>query len=259
MLVDSHCHLDRLDLTQRAGGLDKVISDAQNRGISHLLTVAIDMDSSRSLIDITSKYPNVYSSVGAHPLQDTNPPIPAVEDIVILAQAPKVVAVGETGLDNHYGADSYEWQRESFVNHLIAAQEVSKPLIIHTREARKETMDLLNQYSLERAGVMHCFTETWEMAKAALDLGFYISFSGIVTFKNADELRQVVAKVPLDRLLIETDSPWLAPVPYRGKQNEPQYVYEVAQCVANIKKIDLETLAKATTDNFFELFQPSNC
>jgi TatD DNase family protein len=120
-------------------------------------------------------------------------------------------------------------------------------------------MDLLNQYSLERAGVMHCFTETWEMAKAALDLGFYISFSGIVTFKNADELRQVVAKVPLDRLLIETDSPWLAPVPYRGKQNEPQYVYEVAQCVANIKKIDLETLAQATTDNFFELFQPSNC
>ena len=258
MLVDSHCHLDRLDLSQRDGGLEKVIADARDRGVSHLLTVAVDLDSSKSLLDITAKYPNVYSSVGAHPLQDKNPPIPSVEDIVSLAGASKVVAVGETGLDNHYGADSYEWQRESFINHLIAAQDVHKPVIIHTREARKETMDLLNNYSLERAGVMHCFTETWEMAKAALDLGFYISFSGIVTFKNAEDLRQVVAKVPLDRLLIETDSPWLAPVPYRGKQNEPQYVYEVAQCVADIKKIDLASLAQATTDNFFQLFQPSN-
>ena len=258
MLVDSHCHLDRLDLSQRYGGLEKVIADARDRGVSHLLTVAVDLDSSKSLLDITAKYPNVYSSVGAHPLQDKNPPIPSVEDIVSLAGAPKVVAVGETGLDNHYGADSYDWQRESFINHLIAAQDVHKPVIIHTREARKETMDLLNNYSLERAGVMHCFTETWEMAKAALDLGFYISFSGIVTFKNAEDLRQVVAKVPLDRLLIETDSPWLAPVPYRGKQNEPQYVYEVAQCVADIKKIDLASLAQATTDNFFQLFQPSN-
>ena len=258
MLVDSHCHLDRLDLSQRDGGLEKVIADARDRGVSHLLTVAVDLDSSKSLLDITAKYPNVYSSVGAHPLQDKNPPIPSVEDIVSLAGATKVVAVGETGLDNHYGADSYEWQRESFINHLIAAQDVRKPVIIHTREARKETMDLLNNYSLERAGVMHCFTETWEMAKAALDLGFYISFSGIVTFKNAEDLRQVVAKVPLDRLLIETDSPWLAPVPYRGKQNEPQYVYEVAQCVADIKKIDLASLAQATTDNFFQLFQPSN-
>lgn len=258
MLVDSHCHLDRLDLSQRDGGLEKVIADARDRGVSHLLTVAVDLDSSKSLLDITAKYPNVYSSVGAHPLQDENPPIPSVEDIVSLAGAPKVVAVGETGLDNHYGADSYDWQRESFINHLIAAQDVHKPVIIHTREARKETMDLLNNYSLERAGVMHCFTETWEMAKAALDLGFYISFSGIVTFKNAEDLRQVVAKVPLDRLLIETDSPWLAPIPYRGKQNEPQYVYEVAQCVADIKKIDLASLAQATTDNFFQLFQPSN-
>lgn len=258
MLVDSHCHLDRLDLSQRDGGLEKVIADARDRGVSHLLTVAVDLDSSKSLLDITAKYPNVYSSVGAHPLQDKNPPIPSVEDIVSLAGAPKVVAVGETGLDNHYGADSYDWQRESFINHLIAAQDVHKPVIIHTREARKETMDLLNNYSLERAGVMHCFTETWEMAKAALDLGFYISFSGIVTFKNAEDLRQVVAKVPLDRLLIETDSPWLAPIPYRGKQNEPQYVYEVAQCVADIKKIDLASLAQATTDNFFQLFQPSN-
>jgi TatD DNase family protein len=257
MLVDSHCHLDRLDLSQRDGGLEQVILDAQNRGISHLLTVAVDLDSSKSLVDITAQYPNVYSSVGAHPLQDTELPIPSVDQLVSLAQAPKVVAVGETGLDKHYGADSYQWQKESFVNHLLAAQEVQKPVIIHTREARRETMDLLQQFRLQRAGVMHCFTETWEMASEAIDLGFYISFSGIVTFKNADELREVVAKVPLDRLLVETDSPWLAPVPHRGKQNEPQYVYEVAQCVADIKNIDLETLARVTSDNFFQLFQPN--
>lgn len=257
MLVDSHCHLDRLDLSQRDGGLEQVILDAQNRGISHLLTVAVDLDSSKSLVDITAQYPNVYSSVGAHPLQDTELPIPSVDQLVSLAQAPKVVAVGETGLDKHYGADSYQWQKESFVNHLLAAQEVQKPVIIHTREARRETMDLLQQFRLQRAGVMHCFTETWEMASEAIDLGFYISFSGIVTFRNADELREVVAKVPLDRLLVETDSPWLAPVPHRGKQNEPQYVYEVAQCVADIKNIDLETLARVTSDNFFQLFQPN--
>jgi TatD DNase family protein len=257
MLVDSHCHLDRLDLSQRDGGLEQVILDAQNRGISHLLTVAVDLDSSKSLVDITAQYPNVYSSVGAHPLQDTELPIPSVDQLVSLAQAPKVVAVGETGLDKHYGADSYQWQKESFVNHLLAAQEVQKPVIIHTREARRETMDMLQQFRLQRAGVMHCFTETWEMASEAIDLGFYISFSGIVTFKNAHELREVVAKVPLDRLLVETDSPWLAPVPHRGKQNEPQYVYEVAQCVADIKNIDLETLARVTSDNFFQLFQPN--
>lgn len=258
MLVDSHCHLDKLDLAKCRGGIDDVIADAKQRGVSHLLSVAVDLDSSKSLIDLTAKYTNIYSSVGVHPLQETSLPIPSVDDLVTLAKAPKVIAIGETGLDNHYSADTFNWQKQSFVNHLIAAEQACKPVIIHTREAREETMDLLSHYRSDSVGVMHCFTETWEMAKAALDLGFYISFSGIVTFKNADDLRKVVAKVPLDRLLIETDSPWLAPVPYRGKQNEPQYVYEVAQCVADIKNIQLETLAQATSDNFFRLFRPNN-
>ena len=258
MLVDSHCHLDRLELAHREGGLDAVIDDAKARGINHLLSVAVDLDSSKSLIELTSKHNNIYSSVGVHPLQEDELPVPSVEAITSLAGAPKVVAVGETGLDNHYSPDNFEWQRESFINHLIAAGELQKPVIVHTRDARNETIDLLRQFRSESTGVLHCFTETWEMAKEALDLGFYLSFSGIVTFKNADQLRQVVAKIPIDRILVETDSPWLAPVPYRGKQNEPQYVYEVAQCIAEIKNLPLEQVAEITTDNFFQLFKPDN-
>ena len=258
MLVDSHCHLDRLKLAQREGGLNAVIEDAKARGVSHLLTVAVDLDSAKSLIELTSKYPNIYSSVGVHPLQEDQPPVPSVEAITSLAKAPSVVAVGETGLDNYYSSDNLQWQRESFINHLIAAQELNKPVIVHTRDARTDTLDLLTQFKLEATGVLHCFTETWEMAKAALDLGFYISFSGIVTFKNANELREVVSKVPLDRMLVETDSPWLAPVPHRGKQNEPQYVYEVAQCIAEIKNLQLQQIAETTTTNFFQLFKPDS-
>ena len=254
MLVDSHCHLDRLDLSDREGGLQAVIADAKARGVSHLLTVAVDLDSSKSLTKLTAQHSNIYSSVGVHPLQDEQLPMPSVEQLVSLADAPKVVAIGETGLDNFYSADSYQWQHESFINHLKAAQQVNKPIIVHTRDARDETIELLNQYTLDAAGVLHCFTETWEMAKVALDLGFYISFSGIVTFKSANDLREVVKKIPLDRILVETDSPWLAPVPYRGKQNEPQYVYEVAQAIADLKQVSLEHLAEITTNNFTQLF-----
>jgi TatD DNase family protein len=257
MLIDSHCHLDRLDLTNREGGLEAVIADAQTRGISNLLTVAVDLESSRSLTEITAKYDHIYSSVGVHPLQDEELPLPTVEQLTDLAMLPKVVAVGETGLDNFYSADSFEWQYESFTRHLLASKQVEKPLIVHTRDARDETIKLLKQHQSNSAGVLHCFTETWEMAKAAMDFGYFISFSGIVTFKNAGELREVVKKIPLDRILVETDSPWLAPVPYRGKQNEPKNVYEVAQCVAEIKGISLEELAEITTNNFFNLFKIS--
>lgn len=255
MLIDSHCHLDRLDLSAREGGLEAVIADAQTRGISHLLTVAVDLESSRSLTELTAKYDHIYSSVGVHPLQDEELPLPTVEQLTQLAMLPKVVAVGETGLDNFYSADSFEWQYESFTRHLLASKQVEKPLIVHARDARDETIKLLKQHQSNSAGVLHCFTETWEMAKAAMDFGYYISFSGIVTFKNAGELREVVKKIPLDRILVETDSPWLAPVPYRGKQNEPKNVYEVAQCVAEIKGISLEELADITTNNFFNLFK----
>jgi TatD DNase family protein len=255
MLVDSHCHLDRLDLSNRDGGLETVIADANARGISHFLSVAVDLNSSRALTELTAQYDHIYSSVGVHPLQDEELPLPKVEEIVELAKHPKVIAVGETGLDNFYSAESYDWQYESFTRHLLASKQVEKPVIVHTRDARDETIKLLKQHQTDSAGVLHCFTETWEMAKAAMEFGFYISFSGIVTFKNAGDLREVVKKIPLDRILVETDSPWLAPVPYRGKQNEPKNVYEVAQCVAEIKDISIEELAEITTQNFFKLFK----
>ncbi|MGB2042075.1 MAG: TatD family hydrolase, partial [Porticoccaceae bacterium] len=192
---------------------------------------------------------------GVHPLQKIDQPVPEVEQLVVLASGPKVVAIGETGLDNFYSADTHQWQRESFINHLLASQQTGKPIIIHTRDARDETIQLLRQYPLQGGGVMHCFTETWEMAEAALELGFYISFSGIITFNSAADLREVVRLVPLERLLVETDSPWLAPVPHRGKQNEPQYVREVAETVAELKGVSLEQLAEITTQNFHRLFK----
>lgn len=255
MLVDSHCHLDHLDLVGREGGLESVLADANARGITQFLSVAVDLATSASLVDLTTSHSNIFSSVGVHPLQKVEQPVPTVDQLLALADAPNVVAIGETGLDNFYSADSFQWQRESFINHLKASQQCGKPIIIHTREARDETIALLRQYPLQAGGVMHCFTETWEMAEAALDLGFYISFSGIVTFNSAEDLREVVRQVPLDRLLVETDSPWLAPVPHRGKQNEPQYVLEVAQCVAQLKGISLEQLAEITTQNFHRLFK----
>jgi len=255
MLVDSHCHLDHLDLTKREGGLDAVLADAQARGVTQFLSVAVDLASSEKLVALTAQYSRVYSSVGVHPLQKIDQPVPSVAQLLSLAQAEGVVAIGETGLDNFYSAETLLWQRESFVNHLVAAQQTGKPIIIHTRDAREETMALLRAYPLTGGGVMHCFTETWEMAEAAIALGFYISFSGIVTFNSAADLREVVKKVPLDRLLVETDSPWLAPVPHRGKQNEPQYVREVAECVAGLHQISLQALAEITTQNFHRLFR----
>ena len=255
MLVDSHCHLDRLDLSDRDAGLDGILADARARGITQFLSVAVDLATSASLVELTERYDHVYSSVGVHPLQKIDQPVPEVEQLVALARAPKVVAIGETGLDNFYSAESHQWQRDSFIRHLQASQQTGLPIIIHTRDAREETLELLRQYPLQAAGVMHCFTETWEMAEAAIELGFYISFSGIVTFKSADELREVVRRVPLDRILVETDSPWLAPVPHRGKQNEPQYVREVAETVADLKRVSLEQLAEITTQNFHRLFR----
>jgi TatD DNase family protein len=255
MLVDSHCHLDHLDLSDREGGLNAVLADARARGITQFLSVAVDLATSKSLVAITAEHSNIYSSVGVHPLQKIDQPVPSVEQLLALAEAPGVVAIGETGLDNFYSADTHQWQRESFINHLVASQQSGLPIIIHTRDARDETIALLREHALPGAGVMHCFTETWEMAEAALELGFYISFSGIVTFKSAADLREVARRVPLDRILVETDSPWLAPVPHRGKQNEPQYVLEVAQCVAELKGISVEELAEITTQNFHRLFR----
>jgi TatD DNase family protein len=257
MLVDSHCHLDQLDLATRDGGLAAVVSDAAARGVGQILSIAVDLESSKSLVELTADFPNIYTSVGVHPLNKNIQTVVSVEQLVALTRQPGVIAVGETGLDNFYSSDTIEWQSESFVNHLIASQQTNKPIIIHTRDAVDETIALLRKYRSPAAGVMHCFTESWDMAQDAIDLGFYISFSGIITFKNAEELRRVAAKIPLDRLLVETDSPWLAPVPHRGSKNEPQYVVEVAQCLADIHGIELGHLAQITTQNFQRLFNIS--
>ena len=259
MLVDSHCHLDKLDLANHKNSLDNLLQAARARGINQFLSVGVDLDSSRKLIELTAKYDDVNVSVGVHPLQESRPDIPEISELIELGSHTKVVAIGETGLDNFYDSESADWQQESFIRHLKAASELLKPVIVHTREAREETVSILRDYvNTKSAGVLHCFTESWEMAQEAMELNFYLSFSGIITFRNASALREVVKKVPLERMLVETDAPWLAPVPYRGKQNEPQYVLEVAKIVAEIKGISFEEVAETTSYNYQQLFFSPN-
>ena len=255
MLVDLHCHLDRLDLSRYEDGLDGAIAAAKEQGVKTMLCVCISEENKQQVVDIASKYEGLFCSVGTHP-SDVTSEVVSVETLVEWAKAPKVVALGESGLDYYYSKDYAEIQKQSFANHLVAGAQLDLPVIVHTRDARQDTLDLIKEYgSAESAGVLHCFTENWEMAKAAMDLNYYISISGIVTFRNAESLRDVVKKMPLDRLLVETDSPYLAPVPFRGKPNEPRYVREVAQFVADLKGISLESLAEITTNNFHTLFK----
>lgn len=251
MLVDSHCHLDRLDKNKEE--LIPVIEKARGLGISHFLCVCVSVNDFPSMMDMIDGIDNVYATCGVHPLHQDE--ACSIEELRSNARDPRVVAVGETGLDYFYSPESKEVQITSFIDHIRVANELNKPLVIHTRDAREDTISLLKEHNGDRCGgVLHCFTENWEMAKAAMDLGYYISISGIVTFKSASELREVVKKVPLERLLVETDSPWLAPVPHRGKQNEPAFVKDVAQFVADLKEIPLQQLAEQTTQNFFDLF-----
>ena len=255
MLVDSHCHLDHLSLENYSGSLDALLQAAKGRGVERFLSVGVDLASSKKLVELAEERTDVWVSVGVHPLQRNLPPLPETEQLLSLGSNDSVVAIGETGLDNYYSADTHDWQRESFIRHLQVASQLKKPVIVHTRDAREETIAILREHgNTQSAGVLHCFTESLEMAQAAMELNFYISFSGIITFRNAAELREVVKQVPLDRILVETDSPWLAPVPYRGKQNEPKNVVEVAQCVAEIKGITFEEVAAVTTNNFDALF-----
>ncbi len=254
MLVDSHCHLDRLDLSAYENGLRGAVDAAAARGISTMLCVCISEENKNAVIQIAQDFPTIFASVGVHP-SDVNEKVVSKDTLVEWAQSPKVIALGETGLDYYYSKDKAELQKSSFKNHLIAAKQLDLPVIVHSRDARADTLSLIEEFaSRESAGVLHCFTESWEMAKAALDMNFYVSISGIVTFKNASELREVVKKIPLDRLLIETDSPYLAPVPFRGKSNEPKYVREVAEYIAELRGLDLEELANISTENFFRLF-----
>ena len=254
MLIDSHCHLDRLDLAPHNGSLDAALDVARQRGVGRFLCIGVDADNAPVVKALAERYADVYCSVGIHPL-DLTREYPT--DLAWLLQAldhPRVVAIGETGLDYHYEPDMAEQQKISFRCHLDASRQTGKPVIIHTREARADTLALLREADLSQAGVLHCFTEDWDMARAALDLGYYISLSGIVTFRNADALRDVARRVPADRLLVETDSPYLAPVPHRGKPNEPQYVCEVAAFLAELRGEPLDRLWENTTANFHRLF-----
>ena len=222
-----------------------------------MLCVSIDLESYPAMRDLVLPYENVSLSVGVHP-NDFDRQEPSVEELIALADHPRNVAIGETGLDFFRSEGDLEWQHQRFRTHIRAARETGKPLIIHTRDAREETLNILREEKAAQVGgVLHCFTENWEMASAALDMGFYISFSGIVTFKNAEALRDVAAKVPLDKMLIETDSPYLAPMPHRGKPNEPKYVYRVAETLADIRGMETSELADVTARNFHTLFNPA--
>lgn len=251
MFVDSHCHLDRLDKT--ADELAQVIEFAKSRKVEHFLCVAVSVKDFPEMLKKVRHLSDVSVSCGVHPLHQED--ACSYQELLDMASQKEVVAIGETGLDYFYSAETKEVQLTSFVDHIRVANELNKPLIIHTRDAREDTIRLLKEHKADKVeGVLHCFTESLEMAEQAIEMGFYISISGIVTFNSASELQQVVKAIPLDKLLIETDSPWLAPVPYRGKQNQPGYVVEVGEFIANLKGIPVEELAKQTTENFYRLF-----
>jgi TatD DNase family protein len=228
--------------------------EAQMQRVRHMLCVSIDLESYPGMRLLVDGYDNVSVSVGVHPNEHVSEE-PSVEKLVILAKDGKVVAVGETGLDYYRSSGSLDWQRERFRQHIRAAKLVGKPLIVHSREAREDTIKLLREESADEVGgVFHCFTEDWETAQRVLDLGFYISFSGIVTFRSAQSIQEVAKKIPEDRFLIETDSPYLAPIPFRGKPNYPFYVRHVAQCIADLRGVSLERVADLSSDNFYRLF-----
>ena len=250
--VDSHCHLDFPDLAADTAG---VLADMAAHGVTHALCVSVTLEDFPKVRALADAHPNLYASVGTHPDYPDHPLV-TPEALVALADHPKVIAIGETGLDYYRLEGDLEWQRERFRAHIRASKACGKPLIIHTRSAAEDTLAIMREERADEAGgVMHCFTETWETARAALDLGFYISFSGIVTFKNATALKDVARKVPLERMLVETDSPYLAPVPYRGKTNRPGWVRFVAEEIARLRQTPLEQIADATTANFFNLFK----
>ncbi len=252
LLVDSHCHLDFSDL---ANNLPAVFEAMRDHGVGHALCIGVTLPAFPAVLAVAESQPFLYASVGVHPDYEEVEE-PSVEELVRLASHPKVIAIGETGLDYFRLQGDLEWQRERFRTHIRAAVACGKPLVIHTRNAAEDTLRIMREEGAERVGgVMHCFTESWEVAEQAIALGFYISFSGIVTFKNAGALKEVAQRVPLDRMLVETDSPFLAPIPFRGKLNQPAYVKYVAQTIADLRGMSLEDLSAATTANFFRLFK----
>lgn len=248
-LADSHCHLDMLE-----GEVNTYLARAQEQGVRYILNVCVALADFPAVLKTAEAHDFISASVGLHP-NEQNEEID-LPTLIKLAQPEKIVAIGETGLDYFRSAGDLSWQHERFRTHIRAAKQVQKPIIVHTRQAKEDTLRIMREEGAEQVGgVMHCFTEDWAMAKQALEMGFYISFSGIVTFKNAATIQEVARQVPLDRMLIETDAPYLAPNPERGKANEPAYMRHTAKYLANLRNLSLDVFAEKTTDNFFRLFQ----
>lgn len=261
MLVDSHCHLDMLDLTPYDGDLDKVIKEAEIAGVEHFLSIAVQLDKIPEMFRLTEKYKNVSLSVGVHPTDEPGETVITEQDLIQYAENPRVIAIGETGLD-YYRLEPENaeaiiaQQQERFRIHIRVAKKLRKPLVIHTRAAKEDTLRILQEENAQEiGGIFHCFTEDLDMALQGVDLNFYISFSGILTFKNAVMIQEVAQKIPLNRILVETDSPYLAPVPYRGKSNVPAYVRYTAEYLAKLRNIPFQDLAKQTTQSFYQLMQ----
>lgn len=251
MLVDSHCHLD---FPEFAENFPQYLQGMQENGVGCAVCIGVNLENLPRVLALADAYPQIFASVGVHP-EPIDVREPSVADLVGLAAHAKVIAIGETGLDYYWHKDAPEWQRQRFRTHIRAARETGKPLVIHTRDSAVDTLRLMREEGAEEVGgIMHCFTESWEVAEAALAMGFYISFSGIVTFKNAQALKDVARRVPLDHLLVETDSPYLAPVPHRGQMNQPAYVKHVAEEIARLRGLRYEEVVTLTTANFFRLF-----
>jgi len=254
MFIDSHCHLDRIDLKPYNDDFATFVEQARSQQIQHMLCIAIDLESYPDMLALVEPYEDISLSVGVHP-NVTEGREPTVDELMQLASHPKIIAIGETGLDYFHSKGDLEWQHQRFINHITVAKNLGKPLIIHTREAGHDSLDVLRAAGADQVGgIIHCFTEDWAYAEKALDLNFYISFSGIVTFKNALAIKEVAQKVPAERFLIETDSPYLAPVPYRGKPNYPTYVRHVAEHIAELRNTSVEAIAEQSSSNFKNLF-----
>ncbi len=254
MFIDSHCHLDRIDLKDFNNNFTELMDVIQQGKVERMLCVSISLDEYPAMKMLVADQPNVDISVGVHPCDTLNDTV-KLQQLIELGADPKVIAIGETGLDYYYSKDTREQQLASFKVHMQAANELQKPVIIHTRDAQQDTLDILRDYDVASCGgVLHCFTESWDMAQQALELGMYISFSGIVTFRNAQALRDVARQVPDERFLIETDSPYLAPMPHRGKQNHPGWVGHVAECLAEVRGSTVENIAELSKQNYLRLF-----
>lgn len=256
MLIDSHCHLDRLDLAPYDHDFAQFMEAVNDSQIEHLLSIAIDLEAYPAMLSLASDYPQISVTVGVHPNEHDGRE-PTVDELIGLGKDDKVIGIGETGLDYFRSEGDLAWQHQRFRTHIHAAKALNKPLIVHTRDAKDDTLRLLKEENAgEVGGIIHCFTEDWDFAQKALDINFYISFSGIVTFNSAKEIQEVAKKVPADRFLIETDSPYLAPVPFRGKPNYPTYVRYVAEQIAGLRGMTFKQVAKQSSRNFRTLF---NC